>query len=122
MINTTGVKPKAWGHELIHFSNEHYCLKELVFAKAGNDFSMHFHAKKQEGWLVLRGLFHVEMIQTDDAKVHAFTLSPGERLELYPLTPHKLTALEDDSAIMEVSTADDMLDNYRVAPGMSQRG
>ncbi len=122
MTSATGRVEKGWGYEDIHFSNEHYCLKELVFTRNGNHFSMHFHAKKHESWLVTRGSFKVDCINSDSGKMYSFPLMLGDKLIIKPLTPHRLTALEDDSAIMVVSTADSVDDNYRVAPGMSQRG
>jgi hypothetical protein len=39
-----------------------------------------------------------------------------------PLLPHQLEALEDNSSITEVSTADSVEDNYRLIPGDSQEG
>ena len=39
-----------------------------------------------------------------------------------PLLPHQLEALEDNSSITEVSTADSVEDNYRLIPGDSQAG
>jgi len=119
--NPTKRIEKAWGHEQIHFNNEHYCLKELVFSRRGNDFSMHFHANKRESWLVIKGSFMLEVIETGTADIRRMPLTVGGRVDIVPLMPHKLTALEDDSVIMEVSTPDHAEDNYRVAPGMSQR-
>jgi mannose-6-phosphate isomerase-like protein (cupin superfamily) len=121
LINKVGRVEKGWGYEQIHFSNQHYCLKELVFTKQGNYFSMHFHAQKHESWLVLRGSFKVECINPDSGKTYPFPLLLGGKLVIEPLCPHRLTAMEADSVIMEVSTADHAEDNYRVAPGMSQR-
>lgn len=120
-MNKVGRHEKAWGHEMIHFNNEHYCLKELVFAEAGNDFSFHFHRDKIESWLCTKGSFKLEVINTDTATLMTSLLTKGGRVDIKTLMPHKLTALEGGSTIMEVSTPDWPSDNYRVGPGMSQR-
>lgn len=116
-----GMIPKGWGHELIWATNEHYCGKLLVFSKAGNKFSMHFHRKKDETWFVQAGRFKLTWINTDNAEIQTQTLKAGESWRNLPLVPHQLEALEDNSTIIEVSTADSVEDNYRVLPGDSQK-
>ena len=37
-----------------------------------------------------------------------------------PLQPHQLVCMEPGSSVTEVSTADSVEDNYRIAPGDSQ--
>jgi D-lyxose ketol-isomerase len=117
MITTVN---KGWGHELIWCSTPNYCGKHLVFAAAGNKFSMHFHAAKHETWRVQRGSFLVRYIDTQTAQINEETLVPGAIWCNPPLLPHQLIALEDNSIIEEVSTYDDPTDNYRVFPGDSQ--
>ena len=111
---------KGWGHELIWCSNDLYCGKHMVFEKAGSKFSMHFHSKKHETWIVQKGSFIVKWIDTKDATVHETLLEMGDVWENTPFSPHQLIALEDHSVIEEVSTHDDPADNYRVFPGDSQ--
>ena len=41
----TGKVDKGWGYEIIWATTDQYCGKILVFEKAGNKFSMHFHNK-----------------------------------------------------------------------------
>ena len=38
-----------------------------------------------------------------------------------PLQPHQLVCMEPGSSITEVSTPDSVEDNYRIAPGDSQK-
>ncbi|MGC6403649.1 MAG: hypothetical protein ACON5A_00215 [Candidatus Comchoanobacterales bacterium] len=116
-----GMVSKGWGHELIWATNEHYCGKLLVFSKAGNRFSMHFHREKDETWFVQSGRFKLTWINTENAQVHTQILQSGESWRNLPLVPHQLEALEDNSTIIEVSTADSVEDNYRVLPGDSQK-
>lgn len=115
-----GHVPKGWGYEYIFATNDLYCGKLLHFSKAGNKFSMHFHKNKDESWYVQSGSFTLKMIDTQDGSVREQTLNKGDAIRIFPLEVHQLIALEDDSEIIEVSTADSAEDNYRVAPGDNQ--
>jgi mannose-6-phosphate isomerase-like protein (cupin superfamily) len=110
---------KGWGHEHIFASNDKYCGKLLVF-KTGAKFSMHFHKDKDETWYVVSGKFIVKWLNTKDATEKITMLSPGETWRNEPLEPHQLICLEAGT-IIEVSTPDSIEDNYRVAPGDSQK-
>ncbi len=116
----SGVVKKGWGYELIWATNEKYCGKIMVFEKAGNKFSMHFHREKDETWFVNNGKFKLRWINTETAECFEKELSEGEVWHNPPLMPHQLEALEDGSSITEVSTPDSVEDNYRIAPGDSQ--
>jgi len=121
MQRLEGFVKKGWGYELIWATNDKYCGKILVFEKAGNMFSMHFHKEKDETWFVNSGKFRVRWIDTTNAKLHEKDLGEGETWHNPPLQPHQIIALVDGSSLTEVSTADSVEDNYRVAPGDSQR-
>jgi|SRR6056300_347609 mannose-6-phosphate isomerase-like protein (cupin superfamily) len=121
MQRLEGFVKKGWGYELIWATNDKYCGKIMVFEKAGNMFSMHFHREKDESWFVNSGKFRVRWIDTTNARLHEKDLSEGDTWHNPPLQPHQLIALVDSSSITEVSTADSVEDNYRVAPGDSQK-
>ena len=121
MQRLEGFVKKGWGYELIWATNDKYCGKIMVFEKAGNMFSMHFHREKDETWFVNSGKFKVRWIDTTNARIHEKDLAEGDTWHNPPLQPHQLIALVDGSSITEVSTADSVEDNYRVAPGDSQR-
>lgn len=110
---------KGWGHELIFASTDQYCGKFLEF-NTGAEFSMHFHAHKDETWYVLRGKFLIRWIDTVDAMEYTKELSPGDTWHNPPLVPHQLHCLES-GCIVEVSTPDSIEDNYRVRAGDSQQ-
>lgn len=116
----SGMVRKGWGYELIWATNEKYCGKIMVFEKAGNKFSMHFHKEKDETWFVNNGKFKLRWIDTNTATVYEKELAEGEIWRNPPLQPHQLEALEDNSSITEVSTPDSVEDNYRLLPGDSQ--
>lgn len=112
---------KGWGYEIIWATNEKYTGKILVFEKKDSKFSMHFHRDKDETWLVHAGKFRLTYCDTETATYIDRILDEGDTWRNYPLVPHQLTALEDNSMIFEVSTADSVDDNYRIMPGDSQR-
>ena len=116
-----GKVEKGWGYELIWSTNEKYCGKIMVFEKAGNKFSMHFHREKDETWFVNSGKFLLKWIDTKTATLYSQELTEGMVWRNPPLQPHQLEALEDMSSVTEVSTPDSVEDNYRIIPGDSQK-
>jgi mannose-6-phosphate isomerase-like protein (cupin superfamily) len=114
-----GLVDKGWGSEYIWATNDKYCGKFLNF-QTGSKFSMHFHAHKDETWYVLSGKFEVRYILTGDASERSEILEPGQIWRNEPLEPHQLICLEQGT-IVEVSTPDSVEDNYRIAPGDSQK-
>ena len=117
-MRLSGTVTKGWGSETIWATTNSYCGKLMTFHK-GAKFSMHFHAQKDESWLVQSGLFKVIYIDTKDASRHERTLSVGDTWHNPPLLPHQLVCLKA-GVVLEVSTADSVEDNHRVAPGDSQ--
>ena len=81
---------------------------------------MHFHAQKDESWYVTSGSFILRLLDHRDATVKESILNKGDSIRIFPLTIHQVEALEDDSELFEVSTADCDEDNYRVRPGDNQ--
>jgi mannose-6-phosphate isomerase-like protein (cupin superfamily) len=112
MTRLDGFVEKVWGHELIFATNDLYCGKLLKF-NSGSQFSMHFHAEKDESWYVLSGSFILETINTKNADRQKQTLNEGDSIRIRPLLPHRLICVESGT-IIEVSTPDSVEDNYRV--------
>jgi mannose-6-phosphate isomerase-like protein (cupin superfamily) len=113
-----GTVEKGWGSELIWATNDKYCGKLMTFNE-GAKFSMHFHAVKEETWLVQSGVFKVITIDTTDASREEVILAAGDTWHNPPLVPHQLICI-GAGVILEVSTADSVEDNYRVEKGDSQ--
>lgn len=114
-----GLVEKGWGSEFIFATTDQYCGKLLNF-KVGTQFSMHFHATKDESWYILSGRFLVSYIDTNDARTYDRYLEIGETWHNPPLLPHRITCIEEGT-IIEVSTPDSVEDNYRILPGDSQK-
>lgn len=120
-IRQAGQVVKGWGHEDVWVSNSYYCSKTLNFYKVGNKFSLHYHKNKLETWRVVAGRFMLNTIDLVDGSPHSHELKVNDVWTNPPLLPHQLIALEDNSVMLEISTADDPDDNYRLAPGDSQK-
>lgn len=120
MSRHEGMITKGWGYELIWATNDKYCGKILVFSKAGNKMSMHFHKDKHETWFINSGRFIVRWMDLETASMYSKEIGEGETWINEPLVPHQLEALVDNSSLTEVSTADSIKDNYRIVPGDSQ--
>ena len=119
MTQLKGFIEKGWGHELIWATNDKYCGKLLKFNK-GAKFSMHFHREKDETWYVLDGTFDLLTINTEDAAVQKTRLNQGDVWHNPPLLPHQVICV-NEGTLIEVSTADSVEDNYRIAKGDSQK-
>jgi quercetin dioxygenase-like cupin family protein len=105
---------KVWGYELWIHNDPQYCGKLLVFTQKGNHFSMHYHMIKNETWYVQKGSFQFDWIDTQLAKLQRTILNEGDVVYIEKGKPHQLTALNDDSIILEVSTEHFNSDSYRI--------
>lgn len=110
---------KGWGEELIHY-NDLLCVKSLI-VQPGKWSSMHFHRDKDEIFLVERGRLILEWVDTRNADVKTVNLSPGDMIQIKPMTPHRFTAWGEHACVFkEFSTHHDEADSYRVGKGASQ--
>lgn len=105
---------KTWGKEMWVHNDEEYCGKLLVFPKKYEGFSMHYHIIKKETWYVQEGRFLFEWINTEEPELKKEVLELGDSVVIERGQPHKLTPLEDDSIIFEVSTEHFDEDSYRI--------
>lgn len=122
-LSKEGKVKKGWGEERIARSTPNFCLKDLVFDKAGNKCSLHYHEVKREEFKVLAGSFEMEYCYGNiksHGPISKRILKTGDFVYIEPFTLHRMIALEDASIIQEVSTGDYVEDSVRVAPGDSQ--
>jgi len=105
---------KPWGHELWIHNSPEYCGKLLVFPNAYSSFSMHYHMIKAESWYVQSGKFKFEYIDTELAISKDVILEEGDCVDITRGQPHRLTSLENNSIIFEVSTEHFDEDSYRI--------
>lgn len=105
---------KQWGYELWIHNDSQYCGKLLVFNKAGDRFSMHYHMLKNETWYIQEGSFQFDWFDTEDAVKKSTTLQKGDTVYIEKGLPHQLIALEDNATVVEVSTEHFDQDSYRI--------
>lgn len=113
--------PKGWGSEYIWARHPIYSAKLLCFNGKGSKSSFHFHQDKHETWYVLSGVWQLKLYDWTTLTVTTKRLRPGDVVQIPPMLAHQLKCLEDCGTIVEASTQDSSADNYRIAPGDSQR-
>lgn len=112
---------KGWGREIIFADTEDYAGKILEIRPLGR-MSMHFHVEKHETWYCLSGYIEVRYYDTFKGSEHTRDLKPGDCWTNPQGFPHQVFNHSPELAvIVEASTRDQSADNYRIAPGDSQR-
>ncbi len=104
---------KSWGWEDWIVNNDLYCGKRLHFDHGGGQTSLHYHSKKHETMMCMAGSFSITIVDPLDATRSAFRLTQGDSLVIPPNTLHRITALRDDSDLIEFSTHHEDDDSYR---------
>lgn len=96
------VTEKPWGHEVLIAKNDLYVVKQL-FVKAGRRLSLQIHRKKFEHITLVSGAAH--MLLENDTGMSHFQMPPMTPIEIAPGTIHRLSAGEEEDAVLiEVST------------------
>jgi len=105
---------KKWGYELWYENdkNANYCGK-LLHINKGNSFSVHFHLKKTETFLILSGPVECLLWDTQYNTPNFYTLNTGDTMKILPGQPHSLFAKDNDVDIIEFSTFHEDSDSYR---------
>ena len=110
---------KGWGYELHIINNDMYCGKILHY-NSGSEMSMHYHINKIETWYISKGRVMITGINPDSADLYTIEAKVGDVIHINRGVVHKVCAVEE-SEIFEISTPDDINDNYRVGKGNSQK-
>lgn len=119
-LQPIGQVQKGWGFEIIWANNENYSAKLLVFSRAGAKTSLVFHKDKKKSWFVNSGRFKLTYVDTATGDLKETILEEGKTADFAELSPHRLEALQANSMIFEVGTADYIEDRIRLAPGDTQ--
>lgn len=94
-------KLKPWGEEIWFAHTEKYAGKILRVQK-GHRLSLQYHEQKMETQYLFKGQIKVTYGATAENLAEKI-LNPGEKIDIFPKTIHRVEALED-SEIFEVST------------------
>jgi uncharacterized RmlC-like cupin family protein len=119
-ISPEGKIDHGWGYEIVWASNEKYCGKILIFSNPGAKTAMTFHKSKEKSWFVNSGNFSLRYVDTKTAELKQVLLKEGDTYKCEPLRPYQLIAMSPEAMIIEVSSPDDLTDNYIVGPGDDQ--
>lgn len=87
---------KPWGYEKILVNTDKYLTKEL-FLFEGYQTSFHYHEKKDETMIIIRGSGYIEF---EDHKEH---FERNDNVRIQPGVPHTIVAI-DNTILQEVST------------------
>lgn len=90
------VVPKPWGREDWLVVGERIAMKRLIVG-AGKRFSLQYHERKEEAWLIVRGRARVRLGE------RTVEVAPGAVIHVRPGTVHRVEGLEETEFI-EVST------------------
>lgn len=90
-------------------------VKILYFAK-DKKLSRHFHVKKTEYFILIKGCLKIELWDRVN-KLSTFKLSPLDKILIRPGWQHRMTGLEEENILLEVSTLDHSDDSFRIEKG-----
>ena len=101
-----------WGYELNIAKKSDYSGKILVFERANSCTKLLLHKQKDKTWFVNAGSFKVMYIDYSNGSVKEVELKEGQTFNVLPMVPNKLTALQDNSSVTEMSNSGDDADIY----------
>lgn len=113
---------KMWGREII-LHNSTYCAKLLQYDGIRTS-SQHYHEKKHETFVILKGTFEIDWFMLDHPEVgDTGRHGPGACLILEPRTVHRVKCLsQEGGVIVEASSHDDPEDCVRLEPSVNPFG
>lgn len=104
---------KTWGYELWIANKEEYCGKLLYF-RAGQGCSLHYHLLKDETFYCHSGRFGIRLRDKNGVD-SVIPLLPGDSLHIPRGQMHQIVSgMESDSELFEFSTQHFEEDSYRV--------
>lgn len=103
---------KVWGVEKWLVNNKDYCAK-ILEVKEGFRCSLHYHPRKHETFIVLRGSVRLEFCGNNDKETVTSLLIPGQTKDIPPFSGHRFSS-EFGAIVLEISTHHDDDDVVRI--------
>jgi hypothetical protein len=119
-IQQTGKVDRSWGYEIVFASTESYCGKLLVFPTAGAKTNMIMHKDKSKSWFINAGKFKITFIDVVTGAAQQVVVEEGRTADFAIMSPHMVEALDPNSIIFEVGTADNPDDIFKLSPDAEQ--
>ena len=120
-LKNTGKHDHNWGIEINWTNSENYSGKLLVFPKAGAKTDLIVHKNRRKSWFVNAGKFKISLIDVKTGQLKETILEEGKIADLSEMSPHRLEAMEPNSIIFEVGTADDTTDTFILDSDVPQK-
>lgn len=89
---------------------------KLLFIEKNKKLSRHYHLEKSEFFIGVVGRFLIEIWYSENHK-EEFVLLPEERIFVSKGIQHRMTGLDEQNTLLEVSTVDSPEDSYRIEKG-----
>lgn len=114
---------KVWGYERIIINRPDYCGKILTVLPNNKACSIHYHKRKNETFLILRGSLEFELWLSENPRPHSLehftlaehkTLLPNDSITLHPYQAHRFWTTTEVTEFIEFSTYDEPSDSYRL--------
>jgi len=108
---------KKWGTEEVVVNNAH-CVK-IMTIKPGQQVSMHWHAEKDETFILISGELILETLNQEGILAITHLTKQLESFTLYKNVPHTFycpAGQKEDTIFIEASTQDKVNDSYRIFP------
>lgn len=94
---------KPWGFELIWAHTKNYVGK-ILYVYNGFSLSLQYHKVKEETIMVSKGILTLEIGEENNKSI--FKMKEKETYHIPPGVIHRMSALDGDVEIIEVSTAE----------------
>lgn len=116
--------PKGWGGEYFayHTPQEYAGQKldldtvKLMHFNKDKKCSIHYHILKEEYFICVVGRFKIELTN-EWGTVNVFELGPYQRVFIPKMRDHRITGLEENNILLEVSSIDRPEDSVRLVKG-----
>lgn len=95
------VVEKPWGCEIVWAKTSEYAGK-VMFIRAGESSSFHYHNAKDATLLVIAGRCKIEWQNETEPQSSTAVFLPGDSFHIPPLLRHRVEAI-DDVQVVEVS-------------------
>lgn len=89
---------------------------KLLYIARNKKLSRHYHKNKSEFFIMVSGTCLIELWD-ETSEIKRYIVGTSQRIFVPPGLQHRMTGLDENNILLEVSTKDDPEDSYRVEKG-----